>query len=135
MHQKRVVVTGMGVISPLGLDVPTFLQNLIGGRSGIAPITLFDTSDMDVHIAGEAHGFDATDYMSAKDARRADRFTQFAIAALGQALAQSDLRIDEHNSVALPVPPMVSFWSRSRPIMSRLTMVTVFSSGNGGALT
>lgn len=98
MEAKRVVITGLGVISSLGLDVPTLWQNLVAGRSGIAPITLFDTRDMDVRIAGEAHGFQATDYMSAKDARRADRFTQFAIAAVEEALAQSGLVVDEHNA-------------------------------------
>ncbi len=103
MHQKRVVVTGMGVVSPLGLDVPTFWQNLVAGRSGIAPITLFDTTDMDVRIAGEAHGFEAMDYMSAKDARRTDRFTQFAIAALAEAWAQSGLVIDAHNAAHVGV--------------------------------
>jgi beta-ketoacyl-acyl-carrier-protein synthase II len=103
MNTKRVVITGMGVMSPLGLDVPTMWQNLVAGRSGIGPITLFDTSDMDVHIAGEAHGFDATDYMSAKDARRADRFTQFAIAAIEEVLAQSGLVIDDHNAADVGV--------------------------------
>jgi 3-oxoacyl-[acyl-carrier-protein] synthase II len=98
MEAKRVVVTGMGVISPVGLDVPTMWQNLAAGRSGIGPITLFDTTDFQVRIAGEAHGFDPTNYMPAKDARRADRFSQFAIAALGEALAQSRLVIDEHNA-------------------------------------
>ncbi len=103
MHDKRVVVTGMGTISPLGLDVPTSWQNLVAGRSGIAPITLFDTTEMDVRIAGEAHGFEATDYMSAKDARRTDRFTQFAIAALAEAWAQSGLAIDDHNAADVGV--------------------------------
>jgi 3-oxoacyl-[acyl-carrier-protein] synthase II len=103
MHSKRVVVTGMGVISPLGLDAPTLWQNLVTGHSGIAPITLFDTTGMDVHIAGEAHGFEATDFMSAKDARRADRFTQFAIAALAEALAQSRLVVDDHNAAEVGV--------------------------------
>jgi 3-oxoacyl-[acyl-carrier-protein] synthase II len=103
MHRKRVVVTGMGVISPLGLEVSTLWQNVIAGRSGIAPISLFDTRDMDVQIAGEAHGFEPTDYMSAKDARRADRFTQFAIAALTEAQAQSGLTINGHNAVDIGV--------------------------------
>lgn len=98
MKDRRVVVTGIGVISPLGLDVATMWQNLVAGRSGIAPITLFDTSGFGVRIAGEAHGFDPTDYMPAKDARRADRFSQFAIAALEEALAQSGLVVDEYNS-------------------------------------
>ncbi|MFN2225991.1 MAG: beta-ketoacyl synthase N-terminal-like domain-containing protein, partial [Anaerolineae bacterium] len=103
MDTKRVAITGMGVISPLGLDVPTLWDNLVAGRSGIAPITLFDTSDMDVRIAGEAHGFEATNYMSAKDARRADRFTQFAIAALAEALAQAGLVINDHNATDVGV--------------------------------
>jgi beta-ketoacyl-acyl-carrier-protein synthase II len=98
MNDRRVVVTGIGVISPVGLDLPTTWQNLIAGRSGVAPITLFDTSGFGVRIAGEAHGFDPTDYMLAKDARRTDRFSQFAIAALEEALAQSGLVVDEHNA-------------------------------------
>ncbi len=98
METRRVVITGMGVISPLGLDLPTTWQNLIQGRSGIRPITLFDTTEFQVTIAGEAHGFDATDYMPAKEARRADRFTQFAIAALEEALAQSGLEVTSHNA-------------------------------------
>jgi 3-oxoacyl-[acyl-carrier-protein] synthase II len=98
MEDRRVVITGMGVVSPVGLDVPTMWGNLVAGRSGIAPITRFDATDHEVKIAGEAHGFDPLTYMSFKDARRVDRFVQFAIAALQQALAQSRLVVDEHNS-------------------------------------
>ena len=93
----------MGLISPVGLDVNSMWQNLVAGRSGIGPITLFDASDFQVQIAGEAHGFEPTDYMSAKDARRADRFTQFAIASLEQALAQSGLVADDHNATDIGV--------------------------------
>jgi 3-oxoacyl-[acyl-carrier-protein] synthase II len=98
MKVRRVVVTGIGVISPLGLDLPTMWRNLIAGRSGVAPITLFDTSGFGARIAGEAHGFDPTDYMPTKDARRADRFSQFSIAALQEALVQSRLVVNEHNA-------------------------------------
>ena len=98
MGTRRVVITGMGVISPLGLDVPTMWQNLIDGKSGIGPITLFDTTDHGVKFAGEAHGFDAINYMPAKEARRADRFTHFAIAALDEVLAQSGLEVNSHNA-------------------------------------
>jgi 3-oxoacyl-[acyl-carrier-protein] synthase II len=97
MEDKRIVVTGMGVISPLGLDVPTMWQNLVAGRSGIGPVTLFDASEHGSRIAGEAHGFDPLNYMDAKDARRADRFVQFAIAAAGQAMDQSGLVINGKN--------------------------------------
>jgi 3-oxoacyl-[acyl-carrier-protein] synthase II len=98
MQRNRVVITGIGVISPLGLDLATAWQNAVAGRSGVGPITLFDASEFDVRFAGEAHGFDATDYMLAKEARRTDRFTHFAIAALEQALVQSGLVVDEHNA-------------------------------------
>lgn len=73
-------------------------QNVAAGRSGIGPITLFDTSNFDVHIAGEAHGFDPASYMPARETRRTDRFCQFAVAALQEALAQAKLVIDEHNA-------------------------------------
>ncbi len=86
------------MISPVGLDVPTMWQNLVAGRSGIGPITLFDTREYAVKIAGEAHGFDPTNYMPAKEARRADRFTHFAIAALDEAWKQAGLVVDEHNA-------------------------------------
>jgi 3-oxoacyl-[acyl-carrier-protein] synthase II len=82
----------------MGLNRTVTWQNLVSGRSGIGPITLFDTDGFDVRIAGEAHGFDPADYMAAKDARRADRFTQFAIAALEQVLAECRLAINEHNA-------------------------------------
>ena len=95
---RRVVVTGLGVIGPLGLDTATLWQALVEGRSGIGPITLFDARDFDVRIAGEAHGFDPLHYMPAKDARRTDRFVQFAIAALQEAQAQAGLRITPHNA-------------------------------------
>jgi beta-ketoacyl-acyl-carrier-protein synthase II len=97
-YNTRVVVTGMGVISPVGLNVATMWLNLIAGQSGIGPITLYDTNGFNVHIAGEAHGFDPLQYMSAREAHRMDRFTQFAIAALEEALAQSRLKVEAHNA-------------------------------------
>ena len=103
MENKRVVITGMGAISPLGLDVPTMWQNAVEGQSGIRPITLFDASEFEVRFAGEAHGFDATSYMPAKEARRADRFTHFSVAALEEALAQSGLEITAHNATDVGV--------------------------------
>jgi 3-oxoacyl-[acyl-carrier-protein] synthase II len=98
MSLKRVVITGMGVITPLGLDFPTTWQNLVAGKSGIGRITLFDTTGFDVSIAGEAWGFDPLEFMSPKEARRTDRFGQFSIAALQEVLAQSRLVIDAHNA-------------------------------------
>ena len=88
---RRVVITGLGLISPIGLDVPTAWRNLIAGCSGIRPITLFPTDDFRVKFAGEAWGFDPTNYMPAKEARRADRNVQFALAAAMEALRQANL--------------------------------------------
>jgi beta-ketoacyl-acyl-carrier-protein synthase II len=97
-EQRRVVVTGLGVISPVGLDVPSAWAAVREGRSGIRPITLFDTEKFRVRIAGEAHGFDPHNAMTAKEARRADRNVQFAIAATREALNQSGLTIDDSNA-------------------------------------
>jgi len=98
MHDTRVVITGMGVISPVGLDVPSMWHTLCAGRSGIRPISLFDTTLLKVRIAGEAHGFDPLTVMSAKEARRCDRMTQFTLAALEQALAGSGLAVTPGNA-------------------------------------
>jgi beta-ketoacyl-acyl-carrier-protein synthase II len=94
---RRVVITGLGVISPIGLEVKTAWPNLVAGRSGIGRLTLFDTEKFRVKIAGEAWGFDPQNYMSAKEARRADRNVQFALAAAQEAVAQSGLKIEESN--------------------------------------
>jgi 3-oxoacyl-[acyl-carrier-protein] synthase II len=95
MNGARVVVTGVGVISPVGLDLETAWANVVNGCSGIGRITLFDTrgDDWRVKIAGEAWGFDPCDYMSAKEARRADRNVQFALAAAAQAVAHARLTL------------------------------------------
>jgi len=93
----RVAVTGIGVISPLGLDASTTWQGLISGKSGIDRITLFDASSFETKIAGEVKGFEATNYMSPKDARRNDRFSQMAVAASLEALKQAGLKIDDAN--------------------------------------
>ena len=93
----RVVITGMGVISPVGNDVETFWQSLIGGRSGVGPITLFDPTGFESRFAAEVKGFDAAALFGRKDARRMDRFAQFAVAAAGQALADSRLEVTPQN--------------------------------------
>jgi len=96
-YTRRVVITGMGVVTPLGFDVPSLWNGLINGQSGVRPISLFDASGLDVQIAGEVQGFDPAQYMPAKDARRTDRFVQFALAALEETLAQSRLVVGEHD--------------------------------------
>lgn len=94
---KRVFVTGMGAITPIGNSVDAFWQNLIAGKSGAAQIRQFDTGDMPYNIACEVKDFDPTNYMDRKLARRTARSTQFAIAATREALTDANLTIDERN--------------------------------------
>jgi len=96
--QDRIVITGMGTVNPLGLNVKDTWGNLIAGVSGVAPITLFDSSPLQVHIAAEVKNFKPENFMDAKEARRRDRFEQFTVAAAREALAHSGLQITEENS-------------------------------------
>ena len=91
MTSRRAVVTGLGVVSPVGIGSEATWEALVGGRSGIADITLFDASPFEVRVAGEVKGFDATAYMDAKDVRRHDRNTHLAVAATGEALRDAGL--------------------------------------------
>jgi 3-oxoacyl-[acyl-carrier-protein] synthase II len=88
---RRVVVTGIGVVSPVGIGAGPSWDNLVAGRSGVADITLFDTTDYEIHVAGEVKDFDVAQYMDGKDARRHDRNTHFAVAASGEALKDAGL--------------------------------------------
>jgi beta-ketoacyl-acyl-carrier-protein synthase II len=88
---RRAVVTGMGIVSPVGIGSDATWDALVSGRSGIADITLFDASPFEVRVAGEVKGFDAAAYMDAKDARRHDRNTHLAVAATGEALRDAGL--------------------------------------------
>ena len=94
---NRVVVTGMGALTPLGLDMATTWEGLIAGKSGIDHITLFDTTSFETTIAGELKGFVPTDHFSRKDARHMDRFTQAAVVAGLQAVEQAKLKISPGN--------------------------------------
>jgi 3-oxoacyl-[acyl-carrier-protein] synthase II len=84
--KRRVVVTGMGAVTPVGNDVATMWRSLIEGRSGAGPNTKFDASTFEVRFACEVKGFDALQYMDRKEAKRADQFTQYAVAAAKQAM-------------------------------------------------
>jgi len=94
-RRARVVVTGMGAITPLGLNVKDTWQALVEGRSGIGRITQFDPSPYPTQIAGEVKGFDPGEYMDAKEARRTARFSQFAVAAAKMALEDAGFTVDE----------------------------------------
>lgn len=95
--QERIVITGMGTVNPLGLNVKATWENLIAGVSGVAPITLFDSSSLNVHIAAEVKNFKPENFMDAKEARRRDRFEQFAVVAAREALTNSGLQITDSN--------------------------------------
>ncbi len=101
--QEKIVITGMGTVNPLGLNVDETWKNLIAGVSGVAPITLFDPSHLQVKIAAEVKKFNPEDFMDAKEARRRDRFEQFAIASAKQALTQSGLQVNEKNASRIGV--------------------------------
>ena len=89
--KRRVVVTGMGTITPVGNDVATTWRSLIEGKSGTAPITKFDASNFPVKFAAEVKGFNPLDYMERKEAKRADQYTQYAVAAARQAMTNAGL--------------------------------------------
>ncbi len=99
----RVVITGMGAISPLGNSVATMWDGLATGRSGIDFITSFDITDFPYVIAGEVKGFDPRDYMDAKKAKRMARFSQFAVAAASEALRDSELNLDKIDRTCVAV--------------------------------
>lgn len=99
MARRRVVITGLGIVSPVGNTVEEAWQNILAGRSGIAPITKFDTSTFPVQFGGEVKNFDITSYISAKDARRMDAFIHFGLAAGIQAVR--DAGLDKENVVDL----------------------------------
>ncbi|HET7686749.1 MAG TPA: beta-ketoacyl-ACP synthase II [Candidatus Limnocylindria bacterium] len=91
MTERRAVVTGLGIVSPVGIGAEASWEALVAGKSGIADVTLFDTTDYPIHVAGEVKGFDARDYMDGPDVRRHDRNTHFAVAATGEALRDAGL--------------------------------------------
>lgn len=91
--KRRVVVTGVGMITPVGLDTEKTWEGLINGRSGIGPITFFEDKDMPTQIAGEIHGFDPAQYIEQKEIKKMDRFIHLAIAASQMAMDDSGLKI------------------------------------------
>ncbi|MDJ0636574.1 MAG: beta-ketoacyl-ACP synthase II [Xenococcaceae cyanobacterium MO_188.B29] len=97
-QNKRVVITGLGAITPIGNNLNEYWEGLLNGRNGIAPITLFDASQHPCKIAGEVKGFDPYEYIERKEAKRMDRFAQFAVAASKQTIADAKFVIDDLNA-------------------------------------
>lgn len=103
MSKRRVVVTGLGVVSPVGIGVKTAWDNILAGKSGITKITKFDASAFTSTIAGEVKDFNAEDFISAKDARRMDTFIQYGLAAGIEAFKDSGLEVTEENAERIGV--------------------------------
>jgi 3-oxoacyl-[acyl-carrier-protein] synthase II len=95
---ERIVITGMGTVNSLGMDFGETWKNVIAGRSGVGPITLFDHANLLVHIACEVKNFDPAQFMDAKEARRRDRFEQLATVAADQAIVDAGLVVTESNA-------------------------------------
>lgn len=106
MH-NRVVVTGMGAVSPLGLDIPSLWGGLESGNSGVDRITLFNVDGFETQIAAEVKNFNPTDYVEYREARRMDRYTQFAVVASRQAAAQAGLDLNRHPEDACSVGVLI----------------------------
>ncbi len=97
MSDRRVVITGLGIVSPVGNTVEAAWRNVLAGRSGIGPITQFDVSDFSVRFGGTVKDFDVGRYLSTKEARRMDPFIHYGIAAAGQAITDAGLDMDAEN--------------------------------------
>uniref|UniRef100_A0A7C1X8P6 3-oxoacyl-[acyl-carrier-protein] synthase 2 n=1 Tax=Pseudomonas graminis TaxID=158627 RepID=A0A7C1X8P6_9PSED len=97
MSRRRVVVTGMGMLTPLGTDVPSTWQGILAGQSGIGPIEHTDLSQYTTRFGGSVKGFNVEEYLSAKEARRLDLFIQYGLAASFQAVRNSGIKIDDTN--------------------------------------
>jgi len=101
--KRRVVITGLGMVSPVGGNVPDSWANILAGKSGIAPITHFDVSDFSVRFGGSVKDFDITDYIKAKDARKMAAFIHYGVAAGVQAIKDSGLEVTEENAERIGV--------------------------------
>ena len=103
MTRRRVVVTGLGIISPVGNNIPEAWDNIVNGRSGVTEITRFDASSFPVRIAGEVKGFEVGDYLSPKEARRMDVFIHYGLAAGIQAIKDSGIEVTASNAERIGV--------------------------------
>jgi len=98
MSKRRVVITGLGIVSPVGNDIKSAWANILAGKSGIGPITNFDASDFPVRFCGEVRDFDVTQYILPRDARRMGAFIHYGLAAASQAIKDAGLEINEANA-------------------------------------
>ena len=98
MSKRRVVITGMGIVSPLGNDLASSWDGIVNGRSGIGPVTHFDASNLTTRIAGEVRDFDITRWVNTKDAKKMDEFIHYGVAASLMALEDAGITVDDSNA-------------------------------------
>ena len=103
MELKRVVVTGLGALTPIGNSVEEYWEGLVNGVSGAAPITYFDASDFKTQFACELKNFNVTDFFDRKEARKMDRFTQYAMVVADEAIADSGLDLEKEDTTRIGV--------------------------------
>src|ERR1017187_7174429 len=96
-RQRRIVITGIGCLTPIGNNLQDFWQALLAGKNGIERITQFDSSELTTHIAGEVKNFNPEDFIPKKDAKRMDRVIQFSVAAAKMAIEDAGLVINDDN--------------------------------------
>lgn len=101
--KRRVVITGLGMVAPVGLNVSECWDNILAGRSGIGPITRFDASAFPTRISGAVKGFEPTDYIPAKDVKKMDPFVHYGVAAGIQAIRDAGLEVTEENATRIGV--------------------------------
>ena len=103
MSKRRVVVTGLGAVTPVGLTVKESWDNIVAGKSGVAPLTLFDVSDFSVRFGASVKNFDVTTVIPKKDAKKMDTFIHYGIAAAKEAIEDSGLEVTEENAERIGV--------------------------------
>src|SRR6056300_113753 len=103
MELKRVVVTGLGALTPIGNTKEEYWEGLVSGKSGAAPITYYDTEKFKTKFACELKNFNVTDFIDRKEARKMDKFAQYAMVAADEAIADSKLNLDEVNKLRVGV--------------------------------
>src|ERR1700733_4051241 len=103
MSKRRVVVTGMGILSPVGNDLTTAWKNILAGSSGIGPVTHFDATTFPTRIAGEVRNFDPASYVAAKDVKKMDPFIHYGVAASIEAMKDAGLNAEEHDAERIGV--------------------------------
>ena len=120
MDVARVVITGVGMMTPVGVGRDASWLAMLEGQNGIGPITLVEAEDLPARIGGEVSGFEATDFLNRKDARRMDRFVHLAVAATDEALEQSGLDVPaEADQIGCMIGSGIGGGSQAQPIRGR----------------